>query len=305
MHIAPVKSKLLALLLVLIAFAGVRATAQESAPTTELKALVTQIQGKLRAGQRSAAELAPELAAFDALRAKYAGQKTDELATITLVHASLYRDVLDDSKRATELLKQVEKDYRGQPIAERATAELAEMERRANAAATLANLIGKPAPEITFNWSTRDGLTKLSDLKGKVVVLDFWATWCGPCIATFPQIRELTTHYKDADVVIVGVTSLQGRVHGLAAQPIDTTSDPKKELSLMTDFIKARQITWTVAFSEQNVFNPEYGVEGIPHMAIVAPDGTLRYNGLHPGAPRVEKLAKIDGLLKEFGKKVP
>jgi hypothetical protein len=70
----------------------------------------------------------------------------------------------------------------------------------------------------------------------------------------------------------------------------------------MPEFMKAKGMTWTVAFTDERVFNPHYGVTGIPHMAIVAPDGTVRYNGLHPGMPQAEKVAIIDGLLKEFGK---
>ena len=124
-------------------------------------------------------------------------------------------------------------------------------------------------------------------------------------IAAIPQIRELTAHYRDAEVAVVGVTSLQGRVHGLSAQPVDTSNDAKRELALMSDYIKAKEITWTVAFSEESVFNPAYGVNGIPHMAIIAPDGTLRFNGLHPGMPDEEKREKIDALLKEFGKRTP
>jgi thiol-disulfide isomerase/thioredoxin len=148
-------------------------------------------------------------------------------------------------------------------------------------------------------------LKTLSALKGKVVVLDFWATWCGPCIGSFPQVRELVEHYKGADVEVVGVTSIQGRVVNLQTQPIDTKDDPAKEMALMNDFMKAKDMTWTVAFSEEEVFNPDYGIMGIPYMAIVAPDGTVRHTGLHPAMPLAEKTVKIDALLKEFGLKVP
>jgi hypothetical protein len=73
----------------------------------------------------------------------------------------------------------------------------------------------------------------------------------------------------------------------------------------MNDFMKAKDMTWTVAFSEEEVFNPDYGIMGIPYMAIVAPDGTVRHTGLHPAMPLAEKTVKIDALLKEFGLKVP
>ncbi|MCX6954419.1 MAG: TlpA disulfide reductase family protein, partial [Verrucomicrobia bacterium] len=125
-------------------------------------------------------------------------------------------------------------------------------------------------------------------------------TWCGPCVASFPQVRELTAHYKDMDVVVVGVTSIQGSITGLQPSKIDTAGDPQREMALMADYIRAKDVTWTVAFSDEEVFNPDYGITGIPHMVIIAPDGTIRHRGLHPAMPHAEKVGMIDALLKEF-----
>ncbi len=273
-------------------------------PASDLSALVKRIEAKLQAGQNNAAALASELAEFDSLRTKYRGQKTDDVAQIPFMQAALYIQVLDDVDKGKALLAQLKTEFPGSPSATEADRFLAALEHSAKAKETQSALIGKAAPELHFKWSSRDGLKTLSALKGKVVVLDFWATWCGPCVGSFPQVRELVEHYKGTAVEVVGVTSIQGRISNLQAEPIDTTGDPAKELALLKDFKKAKDMTWTVALSEEDVFNPDYGIDGIPYVAIIAPDGTVRHAGLNPAVPLEEKTVMIDAILKEFGLKL-
>ena len=70
-----------------------------------------------------------------------------------------------------------------------------------------ADMIGKPAPDFGGDFAVNGKATKISDLKGKVVLIDFWAVWCGPCLASFPDLRDLNDQYHDKGLEIVGVTT--------------------------------------------------------------------------------------------------
>ncbi len=291
-----------------------RVSAQDPAPAptpaekelaAELQAIVGQVRLKMEHGRPTAANLAPELARFDALLAKHAGEKTDMIATIALMKASLYLEVIQDEAKGRELLLALKKDFAGTQPAGAVDQILAQQDKLAEMAKAQAALIGHAAPEIHFKWSSKAGLKSLADLRGQVVVLDFWATWCGPCVASFPKVRDEVAHFTGTPVTFVGVTSIQGQVNGLAAQPIDTKGDPAKEISLLPQFMKAKDMTWDIALSDEDVFNPAYGIEGIPFVAILAPDGTVRHAGLNPLDPGADIAGKVEAILKEFKLPVP
>ncbi len=273
--------------------------------TAEMKRIVAGINAKVKAGKRTAADLAPDIAAFDALLARHAGDKSEDIAQVAFVKGTLYLQVLNDQETGRRILEQVKADYPGTKAAENVERLSASMMRAKEIAAIQSGLIGKQAPELNFKWASREGLAKLSSLKGKVVVLDFWATWCGPCIASFPHVRDLTAHYRGAPVEVLGVTSIQGQVMNLESKPIDTKGDPDREIALIGKFMKSKDMTWTVAVSEEEVFNLAYGVRGIPYVAIIAPDGTVRHSGLNPHNPQADIDGKVAALLKEFNLPVP
>lgn len=154
------------------------------------------------------------------------------------------------------------------------------------------NFIGSNAPEINFKWSSDSKVKKLSDLRGKVVILDFWATWCGPCIESMPKLRELQEFYKDKPVVVIGVTSVQGVIiEGEKSTEFEGKAD--EEIAMYPGYIERQKVTWMLAVSKQDVFNQDYGVTGIPHMVIIDHEGKVQHNGLNPATLTLEQKQKL------------
>lgn len=158
-------------------------------------------------------------------------------------------------------------------------------------------LLNSVAPEINFLWLSSGKEQKLSDFRGQVVVIDFWATWCGPCVASFPKIAEVVKHYEGKPVKFIGVTSVQGMMM-MEGVPVETR-DLAHEVELMPKYMKEKSITWPIAISKEDVFNADYGVQGIPNMVIIDKEGVVRHIGINPLSLSFEaKKALIDPLLK-------
>lgn len=167
-------------------------------------------------------------------------------------------------------------------------------------------LLGSTAPELHIIRAFKEGkdsvetvgIKSLDDLKGKVVLIDFWGTKCVPCIQSFPEIAELQKYFEGRDVAILGVTSLQGYfVDTPNHRTIQCRNNPEKELGCFPAFMKAMGINWHIAITEENVMNTDFGVLAIPHVVIIDKSGKVRFNAVN-GENDV-KIKLIEQLLVE------
>jgi peroxiredoxin len=136
------------------------------------------------------------------------------------------------------------------------------------------------APDFTLK-SQKNGNLKLSELRGKVVLINFWASWCGPCRQEMPILDELYRHYRPLDFTILGVN-------------VEQNSDDAKSL------LKDVPVTFPILFDTENKISKLYDVKGMPSTVLVDRDGNIRYihMGYQPGV-EAEYQTQIRALIRE------
>ena len=141
-------------------------------------------------------------------------------------------------------------------------------------------LTGSPAPDFALKSSTGENL-RLSEYRGDVVMINFWATWCGPCRQEMPLLDELYTRYERVGFSLLGVN-------------ID--DDSQRAMDMISDL----GVTFPVLFDDRKEVSKLYQVDAMPVTVLVDREGSVRYvhHGYKPGYEQ-QYLDEIRSLLRE------
>jgi thiol-disulfide isomerase/thioredoxin len=117
-------------------------------------------------------------------------------------------------------------------------------------------MVGQKLPELKLDY-----VGKKPDLAGKPMILEFWATWCGPCRQSIPHLNAIYKKYKDKGLMIVGVTD--------------------EDNQTIRKFTKSVPMDYFPATDRGGKLQKEFGVQGIPHAVLVNASGEIVWEG-HP-----------------------
>lgn len=127
--------------------------------------------------------------------------------------------------------------------------------------------VGQPAPEFTAKeWINLKASPSLASLRGKVVLLEFWATWCGPCVQGIPHLNELQRTYTGKNFQLLTFVE-EGH-------------------QTMDKFLKRNPVAYPIGLESTTL--EDYGISGIPHAFVLNADGKIIWHG-HPAEPEMEK----------------
>lgn len=148
-------------------------------------------------------------------------------------------------------------------------------------------------PELTVaEWLDREPL-QLADLRGRVVLIDFWYEWCGPCRMSFPVLRDWQKKYGERGLTVIGLTDLQGTLGG-------SGKSRAEKLDFLRRFKEGNKMTYAVAVAEDRENLPEYGVNAFPTAVLIDRRGAVRFISIGVSPAELDRLGDmVEKLVKE------
>jgi peroxiredoxin len=141
-------------------------------------------------------------------------------------------------------------------------------------------LVGSSAPDFALRSADGPNL-RLSEYRGEVVMLNFWATWCGPCRQEMPQLEKIYARYEDAGFTLLG---------------INVDGDPERARRMATDV----GVSFPVLFDDDKTVSRLYDIRAMPVTVLIDRDGRVReiHHGYRPGV-EAKYLDRVRTLLRE------
>jgi thiol-disulfide isomerase/thioredoxin len=233
--------------------------AQAADAKADLQELVGKVRAKISSGKKTEKDLAENLAEFDKVLAARKDEKTDDVAQILLMKAMLYIQVLDNEDKGLPLLKQLKQEFPETKPGLAVDKIISGIEKqRASKEVQRKLAVGSKFPD--FDEKDLDGKPlSIARFKGKVVLVDFWATWCGPCIAELPNVHAAYAKHREKGFEIVGIS---------------LDSDRAK----LDKFLAEKKMTWPQYFDGkgwQTKLAGTYGVNSIPATYLLDGEGKI------------------------------
>jgi peroxiredoxin len=249
--------------------AGTNLAAANSAPAAtnapadstlaDLNALVTKINDKLTHDKNQESDLADNLKEFDVLLARHQDAAPEERAHILVMKAQLYMQVLNQPEKALPIFKQIKTDFPTTTVGQHADEIISELEP-AIEKKKIRDALAPGAPFPDFHETDVKGQPlSISQFKGKVILVDFWATWCVPCVVKLPEIQKAYGKFHDKGFEVVGVSLDEDKDH-------------------LEEFTRQKNMPWPEFFDGkrwENKLAVKYGVDATPTGYLLDRNGKI------------------------------
>jgi peroxiredoxin len=225
----------------------------------DLSGIIARVNEKLQQGKNTGPDLASNLVEFDALYARHKDEKSEAVVQVLLAKVNLYLQVLDQPEKAIAVLKQIKQDFPDVQINGDTDNLIKALQKMAAARKIQASLVvGASFPD--FNEKDIDGKPlSIANYKGKVVLIDFWATWCPPCRIELPNILATYKKYHDQGFEVIGISLDANR------QQLDK-------------FLKDQKLPWP-QYNDGKFWDTKlvlkYGVSQVPTTFLLDRNGTI------------------------------
>jgi len=247
------------LALLLVASLTTKTAAQTNDIYAQLKNVADKIREKRVAWKIPEAAVTPELEELDAICAQHKGENAEALADVLRFKATVYWSVVDNSEKGIALIRQIKKDYPNTTVgrdADRIISSIQQHEESRKIRRTLTN--GAKFPDFSEKDLLGNPLS-VSQYEDKVVLVEFWATWCVPCVAELPNILKAYNKHHSNGLEVIGISLDQ---------------DEQK----LKSFLKAKEIPWVQYFDGkgwENKLAVKYGIDLVPATFLLDRQGKI------------------------------